>query len=68
VKESPSVTTSSPIPITQLYSRGLRYDAVKKTRVMCSSTATTITCAAQRWMLRMNCPVGTTKWMSLIEA
>ena len=35
---------------------------------MCSSTPSTMRFAAHRWMLRMNRPVGTTKWRSLIES
>ena len=45
-------------PTTQLNSRGGLYEPVMKTRNMCSQTAITMACAAQRCMFRMSIPKG----------
>jgi len=62
-----SAKTSSPIPISQLISRGLRYAPVKKTRSWWMTIAATKTRAAQWWICRMTSPARTSKLMSSVE-
>ena len=59
---------SSPTPITQFISRGLRKAPVKNTRHRCTEMAAMKNRADQWWICRMSRPPRMSKEMSSVEA
>ena len=59
VNPAPIPAVTSPTPISQLISRGLRNAPVKNTRIMCATIAAMKISADQWWVCRITSPART---------